>query len=81
VKEITISGKPYEVAASFPATGRAIIRYEGLYVFAELNGGKWDLMGGEANDEEKAELDRLIALSSTLDTTQVHVIPPGSDEE
>lgn len=53
-------GKQYEVAHMF-GDSRALVNYDGLYVFVDLVGGIWDLSGEPARDDEKPILAALTA--------------------
>lgn len=69
---IVLDGTSYEIAHSFSST-RAIINYEGLYVFVDqASDGTWELSGLPAREHEKPILNALVAPMN--DKTDVKVI-------
>lgn len=80
---IDIGGETYDVLWAFPGGRRAVVRYEGLLVYALFNPGArvWriaDAASPPATEEEEAVLRRLIEESGTLDTTVTDVEPPSA---
>lgn len=55
---ITLSGTDYDVAHTF-GEARVLISFNGLYVFADLVGGAWELSGLPARPDEMAILKAL----------------------
>lgn len=75
---IEIGVDSYEVAKMYPSRMRAIVLYEGLYVFATSYGEKWRLDSELPTSEEESDLRALIDASWTLDTTVVTVTKEGA---
>jgi hypothetical protein len=60
----------YEVVHSF-SPYRCLIKYNGLYVLADLNDGTWDLSGDPASPSETAVIK---TFTSTTDDTTVTTV-------
>jgi hypothetical protein len=76
MQSVTVDGKTYGVAHAFSDV-RAIIDFDGLFVFVDRNpDGTWDLSGVPARQDEKPVLAELVA--PMRDQSVVKVTPPES---
>jgi hypothetical protein len=67
---ITIDGVTIPVTHAFTPT-RVLVAYEGLFVLADLQGGRWDLSAVPATPDEQVVLEGY--LTATKDVTVMDV--------